>query len=155
MQNSRLQLGLITALALCLGYSVASSDAIGYPAGAAVSYGANPVWSVGGNLSSGDGAIPLVSVDGAHDLVVTDVYVSLSCTNCAPRITLSAGGETLASYRYWQFKDGGGVTDSVVSPVPVNHALSSGLRVPAGESLSIQISSYDADYTLSGYYAQR
>ena len=35
MQSSRFQLGLIATLATGLGFSVASSDAVGYPAGAA------------------------------------------------------------------------------------------------------------------------
>ncbi len=48
MQTSRFQIGLITAMAAGLGATLTSSDAIGYPAGAAISLGANPVWSTGG-----------------------------------------------------------------------------------------------------------
>ena len=48
MQTSRFQLGLIATLAVGLGFSLASSDAVGYPAGAAVSMGTNPLWAKGG-----------------------------------------------------------------------------------------------------------
>ena len=54
MQTSRFQLGLIAALAMGLGLALSSSPAIGYPAGAAVSFGANPLWPL---ESSGRGIV--------------------------------------------------------------------------------------------------
>ena len=45
MQTSRFQLALISALSIGLGLSLATTDAVGYPAGSAVSLGANPVFS--------------------------------------------------------------------------------------------------------------
>ncbi len=42
MVTSRFQLGLIAALAAGLGFSLSSSEAVGYPAGAAVSQDAAP-----------------------------------------------------------------------------------------------------------------
>ena len=47
MQTSRFQLGLIATLAVGLGFSLSSSEAVGYPSGAAVSMGANPVPELG------------------------------------------------------------------------------------------------------------
>ena len=45
MHTSHFQLGLIAALAVGLGFSLASTDAVGYPA-SAVSYGESPVVSM-------------------------------------------------------------------------------------------------------------
>jgi hypothetical protein len=50
MVTSRFQLGLIATLAVGLGFSLSSSEAIGYPAGPVVSLGANPIVSVGGTI---------------------------------------------------------------------------------------------------------
>ncbi len=54
MADSRFQTTLITALALGLGFTLASSNAVGYPAGAAVSLGSNPVASFAGQISGTD-----------------------------------------------------------------------------------------------------
>ena len=53
MDKQILHTGLVAILALGLGLSLASSRAIGYPAGAAVSMGANPLFAKGGELSGG------------------------------------------------------------------------------------------------------
>ena len=53
MQTSRFQLGLIATLAVGLGFSLASSNAIGYPTGPTVSYAANPRWSATGTVGHG------------------------------------------------------------------------------------------------------
>ena len=72
MVTSRFQLGLIATLAVGLGFSLASSDAIGYPAGAAVSLGSNPVISVGGTISSTSVELFTAPVD--QDVVVTGTW---------------------------------------------------------------------------------
>ncbi len=153
MVTSRFQLGLIATLAVGLGFSLSSSEAIGYPAGAAVSYGSNPVWSVGGQIDS-SGTTVVFTAPPEQDAVITDVYVTPTCANCSPRVTIDTATDRLASYRYWQFKDGGSNADSVVSPHTIKQQFQSGVRVPAGEEVSITLSSHSVDYTLSGYYAQ-
>jgi hypothetical protein len=47
MVTSRFQLGLIATLAIALGFTLASSEAVGYPAGSAVSFHENPVVAIG------------------------------------------------------------------------------------------------------------
>ena len=153
MQTSRFQLGLIATLAVGLGFSLSSSEAVGYPAGAAVSYGANPVWSVGGNESSTSSVVVMTAPDD-QDAVVTDVVLTFDCSSCNPTVALKVGTQTLGSYAYRHFEHYGASRSHVSSPFPVSHSYESGLRVPAGESLTIQVTRDSVDYSLSGYYVQ-
>ena len=69
---------LTTGLAIALGATlmtvVGSNDATAYPSGA-VSYGANPIVSVGGSISSGDVISPITAPTGS-DLIISDVFLS-------------------------------------------------------------------------------
>ena len=83
MVTSRFQLGLIAALSVALGFSLSSSDAVGYPAGAAVSLGTNPLWSASGLVGRGD------TVDGVVDiLTVPDGQVAVVTGFSAPTMYL-------------------------------------------------------------------
>jgi len=162
MQTSRFQLGLIATLAAALGFTFASSKAIGYPAGGAVSMGANPIASFGGSSSSG-GTVSIGPAPADQDLIITDVNltghgVHSSYHACKWTISLqSETGTTLGAFKIWSqvayynYTAGGG---------HVSAQLQSGVRVPAGESLSLVLaqdsggSSCNVAYTLSGYYAQ-
>jgi hypothetical protein len=149
MLTSRFQLGLIASLAVGLGFSLASSQAIGYPAGA-ISMGMNPLWSTGGNLVAG--STDIVTAPADQDVVVSDLILTYGCINCGPRVSLYVDGTNVASFRYYQQKDY--YDDAFQSPHPIQHAFKSGVHVPAGSTLSMSIDSFDVDYTLSGYYAQ-
>ncbi len=150
MQTSHFQLGLIATLALGLGLSLSSASAIGYPAGAAVSMGSNPVWNAGGSALSD--TVMVMAAPADQDLVVTDVVLTFACMYCSPRTQLVVGeGTTVASFRYHQTKDY--YDDSMQSPHPVQHSFRSGLRVPAGETLYITAED-EVDFTISGYHAQ-
>ena len=145
MVTSRFQLGLIAALAAGLGFSLSSSQAIGYPAGGTVSLGANPVWSIGGDMGSGTHTV--VTADGG-DLIITDISLSSNLSS------------------YWRMKlqlsDGTGLANfSGEDPHtrPLNRTFSSGLRVPEGDSLVLNWEGAygghpEYRYTFSGYYAQ-
>jgi hypothetical protein len=154
MQTSRFQLGLIATLAVGLGFSLSSSEAVGYPAGAAVSLGENPVWSVGGEVSTGTHLV--ITAPDDQDLVVSDVFFGPECINCTLRFSLEIPGGTLASYRYrnqYYFYGPGERGFSYRMDEPIDQSLKSGLRVPAGDTLSLIVDG-TVDYTLSGYYAQ-
>ena len=71
MHTSRFQLSLIATLAVGLGFSLSSSQAVGYPAGAAVSLGANPLWSHGGMSNASSAVIFTAPAD--KDMVLTDL----------------------------------------------------------------------------------
>ena len=139
MNTSRFQLGLIATLAVGLGFSLSSSEAIGYPAGAAVSMGTNPVWSVAGTETGG--GTDLFAAPSDRVTVITDILfdTSGSYSSC-PDFTFKACA-----------------TDIFTPDGDNAHRFESGLIVPAGEPLRIKgptTSTCKVNYTLSGYYAQ-
>ena len=171
MQTSRFQLGLIAILAVGLGFSLSSSDAVGYPAGAVVSMGANPIVSIGGRLTSGT-STTLFSADSGQDLIITDIVLTsdsnMECKRSHWTHLTHSGGATLGSFqtttatgRKWNDHDSSG-GDSV------QHSFEAGLRVPAGNTVTMDVlettnqgsgcgssTSYGVHYAIAGYYAQQ
>jgi len=144
MQTSSFQLGLIATLAVGLGFSVASSEAVGYPAGAAVSMGSNPVWSTGGQMVDGS---QIVATAESGDLIITDISLG-SDDNGGWRASFSlSDGALVAAFRGYNLYTS-----------HMNRTFESGVRVPQGEDLTLVWSSSGSPsnyvYTLSGYYAQ-
>jgi hypothetical protein len=141
MQTSRFQLGLIATLALGMGFLLASSQAIGYPAGSAVSLGSNPVWSVGGTPS----ATETLTAPADQDMIITDVHYS-NTDGGDLTLDMQISGTTVGAFisDHWY--------DRALT------SLQSGIRVPAGETMTMTFSAYygldRSRYTLSGYYAQ-
>jgi len=168
MNTSRFQLGLIATLAAGLGYTLSSSQAVGYPATSAISYGANPVWSAAGRLGDDEASV-LISVPADQEVVVTDVQLGMSDQdsgfNCMTKWTvdLHESSETFGTWalqQYRHYSDGDSWTPGVQQ---VNASYTSGLRVPAGTSLTLTASMlFEMDcsgdeyvhYIVSGYYAQ-
>ena len=145
MQTSRFQLGLIATLAVGLGFSLASSEAVGYPAGAAVSMGSNPAWSMGRDMAYPTHTA-VTAVGG--DLVVSDISLS-STYNSWWRMKMNlSDGTNVANF-----------SGTDPHTTPLHRTFSAGIRVPEGESLIIEWQgAHGADenyrYTLAGYYAQ-
>ena len=166
MQTSRFQLGLIATLAVGLGFSLSSSEAIGYPAGLAVSAGSNPVVSVGGELARGASATVISAATG-QDIVITDIAIDhvvddMTCmTSVGLSFELSSTGEIVAhrvvTSNLWANSHAGSGNQFDVHMI-------SGIRVPAGDGLVLNTTQDFTDgcgtsenplvYTLSGYYAQ-
>jgi hypothetical protein len=161
MQTSRFQLGLIATLAIGLGFSLASSEAVGYPAGAAVSMGSNPIASVGGIVS--DGSVDVFTAETGQVAIISDLLLSMNETGCASQIQLVASsGETIAAVKlhsyHQEISTSGTYARAALTntaPTILSHAFSGGLVVPSGASLSIhEVGGCDVAYTVSGYYAQ-
>ena len=145
MQTSRFQLGLVATLAIGLGFSLSSSQAIGYPSGSAVSMGSNPVWAQGGNFSGGTAGYITAPAD--QDMVVTDILLSTRYSLERANLTLEDGTNVGQAIIHGY--------DSDRPATPLSHQFSSGIRIPAGTYLQINGSwGGDVDYTFSGYYAQ-
>ena len=165
MVTSRFQLGLIATLAMGLGFSLSSSEAIGYPAGAAVSLGSNPVVSKGGQMEGSDSATAL-TVPGDSSLVLTSVLLSAfdSYAGCMGNssVVISDGTDDLARFVVGLGRPGHS-SFSNYEPVLVAN-FPSGIQVPAGATLTLtstqnyqsscEASTLKIEYTVSGYYAQ-
>jgi hypothetical protein len=167
MQTSRFQIGLIAALSCALGLALSTSPAIGYPAGPSVSYGLNPIVSSGG-LVYRDESTTAVTAPADQDVIVTDVLLSSNSNSGCIRshqstLTLSSGTvvgkfDTSSSWAK-QFADW-----TSAPGLSVNHTYGSGLRVPAGETLTLSVTQYwqagscsgthGVAYSVSGYQSQ-
>jgi len=164
MVTSRFQLGLIATLAVGLGFSLSSSEAIGYPAGAAVSLGSNPVVSAGGQLLGSDSATPLTAPSDSS-LVITSVILSASdsTSNCMANasVAISDGTHSLARFAVGLSRPSSSYSNH--HPIMVAN-MPSGIHIPAGETLTMtSLQNYETgcsgghvsiEYTVSGYYAQ-
>jgi hypothetical protein len=140
MQTSRFQLGLMATLAVGLGLSLASPQAVGYPAGAAVSMGTNPIWTVGGNTST----TAVISAPEDQDMVITDFILSPGYNTLGLATLTSSSGTVLGQFYLQSYNS---------IDRHVRHTFASGIRIPGGESatLTSDITTY---YSISGYYAQ-
>jgi len=145
MQTSRFQLGLIATLAIGLGFSLSSSDAVGYPSGAAVSLGTNPVWSTGGTPIDGS-VVVATATDG--DLIITDLDITGNTSSWFHATFALTDGTVVADYSMTDAHNFGGL----------QRGYESGIRVPQGDSLTLDFNSYYSEsgfrYTLTGYTAQ-
>jgi len=108
------------------------------------------LWAKGGEVDASTDSVILASLD--RDVIVTDVLLTYRNSNCNPKIEVRTNtGDVLAKFYLYQNQD----SDKTMQPTTILHSFSSGLPLPAGESLDIQ--EYDGcnvAYTLSGYYAQ-
>jgi hypothetical protein len=163
---NRLHLFSTIGLALALGYTAAHllfmEEAEAYPSGAAVSYGSNPVFSVGGTLDFVAGAdSPAVGSTG-QDAIITDILMTPTVNNgncvATTAVELADSSDSLAQF--------GVILSSLLNGGDIGEEihLESGIRVPDGETLTLTSSGAIAHsscptnitiyYTLSGYYAE-
>lgn len=152
--NSRFHLSVTVGLALCLGAAstalLSPQDAIGYPATGAVSLGSNPVVSAGGTAQWGESASALFTAPADHDIVITDVVLSANSTRyrckAQARVSLTSDSGVLGQFSVGtpfmqtsSWATAGGETNLVVG-------MTSGLRVPAGESVELLVDSLGGSY---------
>lgn len=176
---NRLTATILVSFALILGVLVGQGrfppPASAYPAGAAVSYGANPIVATGGSVTAGSSAT-LFTAPAGQDIVVTDLVLTggfsssanfTYCRGATVVVTLSTASGTRASaalgYVTTMDSQNG---NAGLAVVPVTMSLSSGLPVAAGETLTVTTSvlaSYSTTYcdpnltvayTATGYYAE-
>ena len=128
---------------LSLGFVARSiASAYAYPAGPSISAGGNPVFSV--STLSHTGTIFTNSTN--FTAVITDIFVENTATAgyCRMKFDVSNGGDSFITSSYFY---GGS---------PISN-LSSGIKVPSGESIttSVNIGSYCGGAAISGYYAHQ
>jgi hypothetical protein len=175
--DNRFHLSLTVGLAVCLGavatIALSPQDAIGYPAGPTVSAGHNPVVSAGGT-TAWNSSVGLFTAPADHDIVITDIVLSGNTDShrCKAQawVKMDSASGTLGEFSVGtpvlytnSWVASGGETNLVVD-------LASGLRLPAGETAQLSVStegmSYDCGssssypnrvrvhYAVSGYLAQ-
>jgi hypothetical protein len=148
-------------LGIGLAVAVVPRVATGYPA-TAVSTGANPVVSAGG-LISVDSSETAISADTGQDVVITDLVMGITNTYsyyCEANFQVSAtlaDGTVVGRFAVGMPNlDQSQLRNEIVS-------FRSGLRVPAGDSLTLSLTApwrdcgdsyYTLNYTVSGYQAQ-
>ena len=158
--------GSTALIVLLLGgltaWTFSPGNAVGYPAGSAISTGSNPVTANGGRLPYSGGSETVFTAPADQNIVVTDVVLtgvitSYDCRAQSSVILSTPSGPHLARFSVDMR------TYSQSSTGVVTAHYQSGLPVAAGESLTIETSSnftscsssdLAVDYSISGYLAQ-
>ncbi len=155
---------LIASLVCLMSATLMSGTALAYPAGATVSTGTNPVRSAAGimSLSSSTTAADIIVAPSDQDLVITDVWLGLVANYpsvvCDSFVRLL--GDDGIIYGAFSVRITEISSNSMTNEVGFHS--SSGLRIPAGVSVSLvfqdrycsALSHFELPYTLSGYLAQ-
>ena len=149
---------------ICLAFAPARS--LGHPSGLAVSLGSNPIRSTAGIIDLGVTALAsaVIAAPADQDLVLTDVMLGISTEHDDARISgfVTLQGSDGTDYGVYVLQ-GGRIYVDVSAGGSRQYAGSTGVRIPAGVSLSLSwthaYSSHGSHrhsiaYTLSGYLAQ-
>lgn len=162
---------LPTAMAMCLGMSLmyiyTNQKADALPA-AAIGYGQNPLVSIGGTAYDAE-TKTIFTAPSDQDIVVTDLvlssYSSMTCKRNHKSELILSSGAVLGQFETHSSISRGSYSSS--TGMSIQHSFSSGVRIPAGESLTFVVTqtgadgsscgtstSYGVRYMFSGYYAQ-
>lgn len=141
------RLSALATICIALGWTFASSPAQGHPSGMVVSTGANPIVNAAGQLSS-PAWVTVMTAPTGQDIVLTDLVFSANHSGAGePELRLASTAQTVGRY----FIFGG----SYYGGGPAHFSLQTGIRIPAGDSLELNINTTNyVNYSLSGYYAQ-
>ena len=149
MSNNHFQTMLITGLAIGFGATATLSlrphSAIGFPAAPAVSLGSNPIQAWAGTINSNTSTI--LSAPSDQNIVLTDIHFSCNYT-CETRVTMTRSDGTVVG-SFWVSGGYGSDRDSL----SIQQQFSSGIPIPAGQSLVLNTTGNTIAYTLSGYQA--
>ena len=172
MNNNILNTGVAIGFGMCLMALFSQPDAQANLPIMSMGYGQNPLTSIGGTAYDGENKF-LMTAPSNFDLIITDVILT-STTNVLCNRThksefILGSGPILGQFETsstgmvvdngtWGASSDGGT---------IQHAFTSGLRVPAGDSLSLMITetsnytyngscatsaSHGVRYMVSGYY---
>ena len=142
MSESRFQTLCMIGLAFLLGFVISAQPAVGYPAGATISTGTNPLWSQGGDTSSGATISIPAAIDS--DLIITDIILTSDYGNIEYVTLGGADGKIHGKFQVQTYNS---------MERHISHSYASGIRIPAGEALELT-STGRVYYSLSGYHAQ-
>jgi hypothetical protein len=137
----------LATICTAIGWIVTSTPAEGHPTGMVVSTGTNPIVNVAGQLNSAVW-VAVLNAPATQDIVVTDLVFSANHSGAGePELRLASSHDTVGRY----FIFGGSYHGGGAS----HFSLQTGIRIPAGDSLELNINTTNyVNYSLSGYYAQ-
>ncbi len=161
MASTHPHIVLIALLSAGLGALASSSPASGYPAGAAVSLGSNPVRSGAGELyiPSSASTSTIISSSAEHELVITDIMVGFyqkanRCRGAVMARLRGSDGTLYASIPVYSTTLGSSSSQS--SQISATY----GFQIPTDTSIHIEWewgwrecdgSTYTLAYNLTGY----
>ena len=133
-----------------------------------VGYGQNPFVSIGGTAYHSE-TKTLFTAPNDQDIIVTDIvlssYSGMTCKRNHKSELILASGAVLGQFEAHSAISRGSYSSS--AGLAISHQLSSGLRIPAGDSLTFVVTetgsdggscgsstSYGVRYMFSGHYAQ-
>ena len=135
----------IASIIFASGYFIQSLPKAHARLGPSTSFGSNPVFSTAG-YANGSSPITINGQTG-QDIILTDIFLSAQYSDSLELVlALSSNGQEVGRYKAWNYNNYSG------SSIVDSHLIS-GLRVPAGDSLTVTLNGRGS-YTLSGYYAQ-
>ncbi len=148
-------IGLALALGFTAAHIISMKEAEAYPSGASVSYGSVPLVSAAGSVIAASPVSGALTAPSDQAIVLTDVVltpVRSSATVCQQNVFLSLGsGDVLGQYYLTSFY---GISGAAAGQI--QHSYSSGLVIPAGDTLDVQagLSNCEVYFSISGYYAE-
>lgn len=172
MSSNILHTGVAIGLGMCLMALFSQPDAQANLPLMSMGYGQNPLASIGGTAYDGENKL-LMTAPGNHDLIVTDVILTSTtnvlCSRTHKSEFILGSGPILGQF---ETSTGGMVVDNGTWGTSndggnIQHGFTSGLRVPAGDTLSLMITetssytyngscaastSHGVRYMVSGYY---
>ena len=135
-------------------FATSLKSAAAFPQGPSVSYGSNPVLSVGGSVSSA--GTTLFTAPSDQMIVISDLLLTMNHYSCSSTISLvTSSGETLATVDLHSFYESVNHYSRTNSqPTSIQHSFRSGLPISPGDSIEIvESGGCDVAYTVSGYYS--
>lgn len=162
-QKGKILVGMTAGLVIGLG--VQQVQAL---PGASIGYGQNPLVSIGGSAYDGETKV-LFTAPADQDIIVKDLiltsFSNMTCKRSHKSELILGSGAVLGQFETVTPNYSG--THGSSSGMAIQHSFASGIRVPAGDTLTFVVTefgnygssctsngNYGVRYMVSGYHAQ-
>lgn len=152
-------------LGLAIGVGMQQVDAL---PGTSIGYGQNPLVSIGGSAYDGETKV-LFTAPIDQDIIVKDIiltsFTNMTCKRSHKSEFILGSGAVLGQFETVTANYNG--THGSSSGLSIQHSFASGIRVPAGDTLTFVVTefgnygnscgsngNYGVRYSVSGYHAQ-
>lgn len=153
------------ALGLAIGVGMQQVDAL---PGTSIGYGQNPLVSIGGSAYDGETKV-LFTAPVDQDIIVKDIiltsFTNMTCKRSHKSEFILGSGAVLGQFETVTANYNG--THGSSPGMTIQHSFASGIRVPAGDTLTFVVTesgnygsncgsngNYGVRYSVSGYHAQ-